>query len=204
MRCPPVLFVILSIKPQGKQMSTPCSTEQVSLAGLIGSIAFDTVTRSCQHGTLLDARPYLSWIEGLTTNQDVAGSNPAGRATSVETHNNLIVVLLDRFSKARSSAGRATSVETHNNLIVVLLDRFSKARSSAGRATSAVTHNNLIVVLLDRFSKARSSAGRAISAVTHNNLIVVLLDRFSKARSSAGRAKTPQVKRIMVWSSVTA
>jgi len=40
--------------------------------------------------------------------------------------------------------------------------------------------------------------------VTHNNLIVILLDRFSKARSSAGRAKTPQVKRIMVWSSVTA
>ena len=27
------------------------------------------------------ARPYLSWIEGLTTNQYVEGSNPPGRAT---------------------------------------------------------------------------------------------------------------------------
>lgn len=27
-------------------------------------------------------RPYLSWIEGLTTNQNAAGSNPAGRTIS--------------------------------------------------------------------------------------------------------------------------
>lgn len=26
-------------------------------------------------------RPYLSWIEGLTTNQYVGGSNPSGRTT---------------------------------------------------------------------------------------------------------------------------
>lgn len=27
------------------------------------------------------ARPYLSWIEDLTTNQGVVGSNPTGRAS---------------------------------------------------------------------------------------------------------------------------
>ena len=27
----------------------------------------------------IDVRPYLSWIEGLTTNQYVVGSNPTGR-----------------------------------------------------------------------------------------------------------------------------
>ena len=31
-----------------------------------------------------DARPYLSWIEDLTTNQGVVGSNPTGRATQLK------------------------------------------------------------------------------------------------------------------------
>ena len=30
---------------------------------------------------LQNMRPYLSWIEDLTTNQGVVGSNPTGRTT---------------------------------------------------------------------------------------------------------------------------
>ena len=37
--------------------------------------------QDCSSRLQAHVRPYLSWIEGLTTNQNVAGSNPAGRTT---------------------------------------------------------------------------------------------------------------------------
>ena len=44
-----------------------------------------------------DVRPYLSWIEELTTNQNVGGSNPSGRTTSFSFFKSLIARLLAGF-----------------------------------------------------------------------------------------------------------
>ena len=41
--------------------------------------SIEKITNAAKLTACNDMRPYLSWIEGLTTNQYVGGSNPSGR-----------------------------------------------------------------------------------------------------------------------------
>ena len=56
-------------------------------------------------------RRYLSWIEGLTTNQDVGGSNPSRRTNTAEGRDSDLTSLISWKNAGAEPASRETNIK---------------------------------------------------------------------------------------------
>lgn len=103
-------------------------------------IFIDTAATEAHNGfCCFDVRRYLSWIEGLTTNQYVGGSNPsrrttltAGAATTVEQHVRFFYCHLSERNVLEGS-----KIEASQYVIFRLHPRVGSRKTTAARSRKA-------------------------------------------------------------------